>query len=133
MRRALALVCLAGMLLPVACASAASPAPPRGTVAGRLTLEGGPLGAAGQQPRTRPIPGTVQFISGQHRRITVRVNGSGRFFVQLPPGRYLVSDRSPRLLQVGTDGVGHQTWSRPVPVTVAPHRTTKITLTTIVP
>jgi hypothetical protein len=131
-RRALALVCLAGLLLPVACASAASPAPPRGTVAGRLTIEGGPVGAAGQQPRTRPIPGTVQFISG-HRRITVRVSGSGRFFVQLPPGRYLVSDRSPRLLQVGTDGVGRQTWSRPVPVTVTLHRTTKITLTNIVP
>lgn len=133
MRRAQALVCLAAMLLPVACTAAASTAPPRGTVIGRLMLEGGPLGAGGQQPGMRPIPGTVQFVSGHYRRITVRVNGSGRFFVQLPAGRYEVSDRSPRLLQAGTDGVGRQTWSRPVAVTVTPHRTTKIILTTIVP
>jgi hypothetical protein len=132
-RRARPLVCLAAMLLPVACTAAASPDPPRGTIAGALMLEGGPLSAGGHQPGKRPIPGTVQFISANHRRIIVRVNSSGRFSVQLPAGRYDVSDRSPRVLQVGPDGVGSQIWSRPVSVTVTPHRITKVTLTTTVP
>jgi hypothetical protein len=34
---------------------------------------------------------------------------------------------------VGADGIGRQTWSRPMPVTVSPHHTTKITLTNVVP
>jgi hypothetical protein len=124
---------LAAMLLPVACTAASSPAPPRGTVVGRLVFEGGPIQLDGQQPGPRPIPGTVQFTNGQHRRISVRVPRSGRFSVQLPAGRYDVSDRSPRILQVGADGVGHQTWSRAAPVTVISHHTTKITLTFIAP
>jgi hypothetical protein len=132
MRRAPAVVCLAAMLLPAGCA-AASPAPAVGTVTGRLVLEGGPLGAIGQQPGTRPVPGTVQFIGVHHQRILVRLNSSGRFTVQLPAGRYWVSDRSPRVLQVGPGGAGRQTWSRPALVTVTPHHTTKITLAIIVP
>ena len=134
MRRAQALVWLAAaMLLPVACTAAASSTPPRGTVTGRLLFEGGPIQLNGQQPRPHPIPGTVEFINGSHRRITVHVTGSGRFSVQLPAGRYDVRDRSPRILEVGADGVGHQTWSRAAPVTVTPHHTTKITLPFIVP
>jgi len=133
MRRAQALVWLAAMLLPVACTAAASPAPPRGTVAGRLMFEGGPLQAGGRQAAPRPIPGTVQFASGHHWHITVHVTGSGRFSVQLPAGRYDVFYRSPRLLQIGTDGVGHQTWSHAAPVTVIPHHTTNTTLTFTAP
>jgi hypothetical protein len=132
MRRAPAVACVAALLLSAGCA-AASPAPPHGTVTGRLVLEGGPLGAGGQQPGTRPIPGTVQFTGGHHQRILVRVNGSGRFTVQLPAGRYWVSDRSPRVLQASPGGAGRPTWSHPVLVTVTPHHTTKITLATIVP
>jgi hypothetical protein len=132
MKRVPAVVCLAAMLLPAGCA-AASPAPPHGTVTGRLVLEGGPLGAGGQQPGTRLIPGTVQFTGGHHQRILVQVNDSGRFTVQLPAGRYSVSDRSPRVLQAGPGGAGRPTWSRPVLVTVTPQHATKITLTTIVP
>lgn len=131
MRRAGALICLGALLLPAPCA-AGSPARPCGTVAGGLILEGGPISPGGQQPGPRPIPGTVQFM-GYHQRITVRVDRSGKFAVQLPAGRYEVSDRSPRLLEVGTDGIARETWSYPRPVTVIPHHTTKITLTTIVP
>jgi hypothetical protein len=126
------------MLLLAACTAArASAAAPRGAIAGRLMVEGGPppLGRAGQQPgiRIRPIPGTVQFISSQHQRFTVRVNASGRFSVQLPAGRYEVSWRSPDLLEVGASGTGRQTWSSPVPVVVTGHHTTKVPLTMIVP
>ena len=133
MRRAQALVWLAVMLLPVACTAAASSTPPRGTVTGRLLMEGGPIQLNGQQPRPHPVPGTVEFITGNHRRIAVHVTGSGRFSVQLPAGRYDVRDRSPRIVEVGANGVGHQTWSRATPVTVTPHHTTKITLTFFVP
>ena len=51
----------------------------------------------------------------------------------LRAGRYQVSDRSPRLLLVGANGIGHQTWSRPVTVTVTAHHITRITLASIVP
>jgi hypothetical protein len=134
MRRAMTQATLAVMLLSAACTpAAASPAVPQGIITGRLLIEGGPLGPGGQQPGMRPIPGTIRFTSGLHQRITVRVNNSGRFRLQLPSGRYEVSDRSPALLQAGTDGTGRQTWSRPVPVTATGHHTTRINLTTIVP
>jgi hypothetical protein len=134
MRRAMAQATLAVMLPSAACTpAAASSAVPQGIITGRLQIEGGPLGPGGQQPGTRPIPGTIRFISGLHQRITVRVNNSGRFRVQLPSGRYEVSDRSPALLQVGTGGIGRQTWSRPVPVTVTGHHAIRINLTTAVP
>jgi hypothetical protein len=133
MRRVQALVWLAAMLLPVACTAAASSTAPRGTVTGRLVFEGGPLPLNGRQPGPHPVSGTVQFINGNHRRTTVHVTSSGRFSVQLPAGRYDVLDRSPHILEVGANGVGHQTWSRAAPVTVTPHHTTKITLTFIAP
>jgi hypothetical protein len=132
-KRAQALVCLAAMLLPAACAVAPGHAPAAGTVAGRLVREGGPIGAGGQQPGKQPIPGTVRFTDGHHRVITVRTSSAGTFSVQLPAGRYQVSDRSPRILLVGSDGVGRQTWSSPVSVTVTAHHITRVTLTSIVP
>ena len=133
MRRAQALICLAAMLLPAACTAAPGQAPPHGTVSGKLIREGGPLGPHHRQPAPGPIPGTVKFTNGHHRVITIRTSKTGVFSGQLPAGRYSVSYRSPRFLEVGGDGVGRQTWSQPVSVTVTPHHTTKITLTAIVP
>jgi len=132
-KRAQALSCLAVMLLPAACMAAPGHASAGGTVTGRLMREGGPLGPGGQQPGTHPIPGTVRFTGGHHRVITVRTNSAGMFSVQLPAGRYDVSDRSPRILLVGSDGIGRQAWSSPVSVTVTAHHTTRVTLTSIVP
>jgi hypothetical protein len=132
-KRAPALICLAATLLPAGCTAADSAASSGGTVTGRLMLEGGPLGPGGQQPGPRSIPGTVKFAGGHHRLITIRTGRSGMFSVQLPAGRYYVSDRSPRLLEVNGEGISRQTWSRPVSVTVTPHHTTSITLTSIVP
>jgi hypothetical protein len=126
-------ICLAAMLLPAACAAAPGQASDDGTVAGRLIREGGPLGPGGQQPGKHPIPGTVRFTDGHHRVITVRTNRAGMFSVRLPTGRYHVSDRSPRILLVGSDGVSRQTWSSPVSVTVTAHHTTRVTLASIVP
>ena len=132
MKHAQALICLAAVLLPAACSAAHSASSP-GTVNGRLVLEGGPLGPGGQQPGTRPIPGTVRFADGHHRPVTVRTTSAGAFSVQLPAGRYQVSDRSPRVLLVNADGTSSQEWSTPVPVTITAHHTTTITLTIIVP
>jgi hypothetical protein len=132
----LAVSCLAALLLLAACAANPRPAPAdpaRGTVTGRLVREGGPLGPGGRQPGTHPIPGTVRFTAGQHRVITVRTSRAGTFSVRLPAGRYRVSDRSPRLLLVGADGISRQTWSRPVTVIVTAHHITRVTLASIVP
>ena len=53
----------------------------------------------------------------------VRTNSAGVFSVQLPAGRYQVSDRSPRLLEVSANGTSHQEWSAPVAVIVTAHHT----------
>jgi hypothetical protein len=55
------------------------------------------------------------------------------FSVRLPPGRYLVSDRSPSVQLVSADGTSRQEWSTPVWVAVTAHHATTITLTSIVP
>ncbi|HEY6278837.1 MAG TPA: hypothetical protein VIX86_21195 [Streptosporangiaceae bacterium] len=133
MKRAQALLCLMAALLPAACSAAQASSPSLGTVTGRIVLEGGPLGPGGQQPGTRPIPGTVKFTGGHQGPVTVRTSRAGVFSVRLPVGRYQVSDRSPRLLQVSANGTSSQTWSRPVTVTVTAHHTTILTLTSIVP
>ena len=132
---------LAPVLLLTACGVASSSAaaagpthdPAHGTVTGRMVREGGPIGPGGQQPGLHPIPGTVRFTAGQHRVITVHTSRAGTFSVHLPSGRYQVSDRSPRLLQVGADGIGRQTWSGPVTVLVTADHLTRVTLTSIVP
>ena len=133
MRRMQAVICLAVTLLAAACTAAPGPPPPRDTVAGRLIREGGPLGPHGKQPATIPLPGTVRFTDGHHQMITIRIGRTGRFSGLLPAGRYSVSYRSPRLLEVGSDGIGRQFWSQQRPVKVTPHQTTRITLTAIVP
>ncbi len=139
----LAVSCLAALLLLTACAAdpAQNPADPaqapagpaHGTVTGRLVREGGPLGPGGQPPGTHPIQGTVRFTSGLHQVINVQTSRAGTFSVRLPAGRYQVSDRSPRLLLAGADGISRQIWSRPVTVIVTAHHVTRVTLASIVP
>lgn len=119
MKRAHTLICLTAVLALAGCAAAQDNAPSAGTVAGRLLLEGGPIGPNGQQPGIRPIAGTVRFTGGDHQPVTVRTTSSGVFSVQLPAGRYQVSSR--------------QAGSAPVWVTVTAHHTTSVTLTSIVP
>jgi hypothetical protein len=133
MKRAQALICLTAVLVLAGCSAAHDGAPSAGTVTGRLVLEGGALGPGGKQPGIRPITGTVRFTGGDHPAVTVGTGRTGGFSVQLPPGRYLVSDRSPSVQLASVDGTSRQEWSAPVWVTVTAHHTTTITLASIVP
>ena len=133
MRRAQTVICLAAMLLPAACTAAYGQPPAPGTVTGRLMMDGGPIGPHGQQPGAHAIPGTVKFTGSQDQVVTIRTGRTGVFSGQLPAGRYSVSYRSPHLLAAGSGGTFHQTWSKPVSVTVTADHTTKITLTAYVP
>ena len=56
------------------------------------------------------MPGTVAFTAAGQPRVTVRVQNSGIFSVQLPPGSYQVSGPCPQSL----------------PVTVIAHHTTHV-------
>ena len=106
---------------------------PRGTVAGRLIREGGPLGPGGQQPAVRPLRGLVQFTSADHRVVNVRVGRSGTFSVSLALGSYHVTGSSPDVGGASADGGSAVPCARPVTVTVTPRHTAKITLACIVP
>jgi hypothetical protein len=132
MKRLLVIIGLAATLL-TACAGVPGPGSPRGTVTGRLMLEGGPGVPGGRPPGQRPIPGTVQFTDRQHRLILAQVGNSGDFSVRLPAGSYAVSGRSPRVIEV-SNGARHEiTCSQTLSVTVTLRHTTRVALTCIVP
>jgi hypothetical protein len=80
--------------------------PATGHLTGTFVIEGGPLGAGGQQPGERPIPGTVTVTTAGHRQVSIQVGGSGRFSVWLSPGTYQVSGRSPNIEQATTVEAG---------------------------
>ena len=92
------------VVLAVLLAGCAGHEPVTGQVTGRLLSRGG------QPPGQRPMPGTVAFTAAGQPRVTVRVQNSGIFSVQLPPGRYHVSGPCPQSL----------------PVTVTAHHTTHV-------
>ena len=125
--RALAVLLLAG------CAAAAGPGQVTGQLAGRLLMEGGAIGPGGQQPGRRPIPGTVTVTATGRPRAAVRVGRSGDFSVQLPPGRYQVSGRSPFLTEASNGSELELPCSQPLSVTVTAGHTATITITCIVP
>jgi hypothetical protein len=128
-KRGRALICLVAVLLAACSAAHRSHPALRTAVTGRLVVEGGPSGL----PAIRPIRGIVRFIGGHHLPVTVSTDAAGVFSVQLPPGRYQVSDRSPQMLEGSGIGTSHEVWSAPVPVTVKAHHITAITLTWFVP
>ena len=110
------------------------PVPPSGTVTGRLLVEGGPINIrSGRQPGKPPIPGTIRFTSTRRGTVTARAGSSGTFTARLPAGTYHVSFRTPRILEVSSNGTSHQTWSSQSTVTVTPRHTTRIILMSIVP
>jgi hypothetical protein len=104
-----------------------------GQVTGELLMEGGAIGPGGQQPGPCPIPGTVSFTAAGHQLVAVGVGPSGTFSVQLPPGRYDASGRSPFIAQVRDGSKLQLPCSQPVPVTVSARQTAIITVTCIVP
>jgi hypothetical protein len=104
-----------------------------GHLAGRLVMEGGPMGPGGQQPGERPISGTVTITAAGHRPVTVRVGSSGAFSVPLAPGRYQVSASSPAIAE---DDGGHRRvlpCSQPASATVVAGHTTTVALMCVVP
>ena len=123
---------LTGLLL-AGCAATGTQAPATGHLAGRLVMEGGPMGPRGQQPGERPIPGTVTFTAAGHRPVTVEVGASGRFSVALAPGQYQVSGRSPDIIEVDGTTQRELPCSQPASATVTAGRTAVITLACIVP
>ena len=131
---AVAAALAAAGLAAASAAPATGPAPPGGTVTGRLLIEGGPFNPrTGQQPGKRPIPGTIRFTSTRRHTVTTWAGSSGTFTARLPAGTYHVSFRTPRILEVSSNGTSHQTWSSRSTVTVTPRHTTRITLISIVP
>ncbi len=121
------------VVLLAGCATAGTQAPATGHLAGRLVMEGGPMGPGGQQPGERPIPGTVTVTAPRQRPVTVEVGPSGRFSVALAPGRYQVSGRSPNIIEVDGAKQRELPCSQPASATVTADRTAVITLACIVP
>ena len=128
---------LTGSLLAVSllagCATAGGHVTAAGHLAGRLVMEGGPLGPGGQQPGERPMSGTVTITAPGRHRVMVKVGSSGAFSVPLAPGRYQVSASSPAIVE---DDGGHTRvlpCSQPTSATVTAGHTATITLACIVP
>jgi hypothetical protein len=115
-----------------ACAAAAEQQPAPGHVAGKLVMEGGPLGPGGKQPGERSISGTVTFTAAGHKTVSVTVGPSGTFSVPLPPGRYQVSGRSPHIVEVD-GGKPSEPPCGLASATVTTGQTTSVTLACIVP
>jgi len=115
------------------CAAAGGHQPAAGRVTGRLLMEGGALGPGGRQPGKRPIPGTVTFTAAGRQPVSVQVPKAGTFTVLLPPGRYRVFGRSPRIIQVSNGAKRELPCSQPLRVTVTAHHSTTIAVTCIVP
>jgi hypothetical protein len=96
-------------------------------------MEGGPLGPGGQQPRERPLPGTVTFTAAGHHPVSVRVGAAGTFSVPLPPGRYQVSGRSPSVIEVDGGSTRELPCSQPTTATVTAGHTATVTVACVVP
>ena len=100
-------------------------------------MEGGPLGPGGQQPSERPILGAVTLTAAGHRQVAVQVGRLGTFSVQLAPGTYQVSGRSPSVETSNGSGAGESEQeppcSPPVSATVTAGHTATITVACIVP
>ena len=128
---------LTGLLLTglaAGCASAGGPThAATGHLAGKLVMEGGPLGQGGRQPGERPMSGTVTFTAAGHQPVTVKVGPSGTFSVPLPPGRYQVSGRSPDVMQIDGGRSQELPCSRPTSAVVTAGHTATITLACVVP
>ena len=124
---------LAVLLLLAGCAPASGHSPVTGEVTGKLLMEGGPIGPGGQQPGARSVPGTITFSAAGHQTVSVHVGKSGAFTVKLRPGRYLVTGKSPRIIEVSTGLPREMPCSQPQAVTVTARHTATIAVTCIVP
>jgi hypothetical protein len=137
-----------GLVLTVAACGVSAPRPQAGPpaeqhtsphsgdskVVGAFIRVGGPLGQGGKQPPTVPLSGTLSFSAGHRRTIAVRVGKSGRYSVWLPADTYLVSGRSPSMLEVSASGATRESpCSREIRLTIAVGKTMRIDVICPVP
>jgi len=125
--------CLLATLVVAGCGAALAIAPATGHVAGRLVMEGGPLGPSGKQPGERPMSGTVTFSVAGHQVVSVKVGPSGTFSAPLPPGRYQLSGRSADITEADGGTTREPPCSSPASATVTAGHTVTVTLTCVVP
>jgi hypothetical protein len=104
-----------------------------GQVTGHLIMEGGAIQPGQNQPPVRSIPGTVTFTETGHRPTSIQVGNSGKFSLQLAAGRYKVSAKSPRIIEVNNGHDLELPCSQPVSVTVKAGHSAAITVACIVP
>ncbi len=128
---------LLAALLMAGCAATGGQGLVTGHLAGRLVMEGGPIGPGGKQPGERPIPGTVTFTAAGHRQVAVQVGTSGTFSVRLPPGTYQVSGRSSSTETSSGSGASEREQelpcSQPLSAKITAGQTASITVTCVVP
>jgi hypothetical protein len=105
-----------------------------GKVIGAFIRVGGPLGQGGKQPPSVPLSGTLSFSAGHRRTIAVRVGQSGRYSVWLPADTYLVSGRSPSMLDVSASGATRESpCSQEIRLTIAAGKTVRMDVICPVP
>ncbi len=85
MRAARVFAVILGLCSLLAACTRASP--PVGTISGHLLMVGGPVGAR------FPVEGVITVVGTD---LTAKVGSDGSFSLRVPPGRYVVSGRSPR-------------------------------------
>jgi hypothetical protein len=126
--------CVLSAVLLAGCASASTQTPPvKGHLAGRMVMEGGPMGPGGRQPGERPVPGTVTITEAGHQPAKIRVGSSGAFSAWLPLGKYQVSGCTSAIEGTGPGGKLEPACSQPTPVTVTARHASTVTVTFIVP
>jgi hypothetical protein len=105
---ALRIVVAVVVLFPASCSSASPPVPMEdesgGLISGRLIMGGGPNNVQ------RPVEGVVTVEGAGLAPVAVEPNG--RFSIVVPPGRYVLSGRSPSF----NDGKSPCESARPVTV-----------------
>jgi hypothetical protein len=63
-----------------------------GTVTGTFQAQTGPVSASGQAAgKPFPVSGVIRFTDAAGHAVDVTVSASGKFSVQLPPGKYGVA------------------------------------------
>jgi hypothetical protein len=102
---------------------------PDGTVTGRYLMEGGPINLAGHTANPWPIDGQVIFHIGG-RTTSAAASQNGEFSIQLAPGIYTVTARTPHV--IGPSQLDSSCYL-PQTVTVHPGAAASITVYCAVP
>ncbi len=110
-------------------ATGAAAAKPQGSLRGEMIMEGGATGNAGP----RPVPGTIEIISGGRRVATAVVGASGVFSAAVPAGSYRVEATTPMIETASAGGFREGECAAPVAAQVSADATTAVTVVCVVP